>query len=145
VAEINEEINNYIISQNKMIGAVEIIKNPSFLIKRHNLEASEIINIYDIVFNRYKDSLSHYFRTLYHIIKLIDKNKSIDKQFYISIIRSNLTAQESTILMYNCLHKLGVEKFKPLAEKYTLLKYIDNLFLPNLSVKEQFFQSAFDK
>jgi|AntRauTorckE6833_2_1112554.scaffolds.fasta_scaffold11005_4 hypothetical protein len=34
------------------------------------------------------------------------------------------TSYELTLLFYNCLSDLGFEKFKPLVEKYALLKNI---------------------
>lgn len=71
--------------------------------------------------------LDHYFRHLYRVIKYIDDAKVIDdkkKYEYTSIVRAGLSQYELIMLFYNCLSSNGVEKFKPLIEKYTLFNNI---------------------
>ena len=41
---------------------------------------------------------------------------------YASFARAQLSSYELACLFYNCLSQHGVEKFKPLAEEYTLFK-----------------------
>ena len=103
--------------------------------KKHNIrngdepnnyaEKDDLIKVYNDIYEEYNDILGHYFRTFYHIIKLIDTTNDIDKKFYISIARSQISNSEQVILFYNCLHSNGEDKFKPLVEKYSLFNNID--------------------
>ncbi len=69
--------------------------------------------------------LGHYFRNLYHIVKFIDDDKSIKtfelKYKYAKILRAQLSAPELNLIALNGLTYYG-EAFKPLIEKYRLLK-----------------------
>ena len=69
--------------------------------------------------------LGHYFRNLYHIIKYIDNDKSLKtfelKYKYVKILRAQLSAPEINLIAWNGLTYYG-EAFKPLIEKYRLLK-----------------------
>ena len=68
----------------------------------------------------------HYFRHLYTIIKFIDTAEFIEdfeeKYKYTSIVRATLSPYELVWLFYNSLSKMGNTKFKPLIERYSLLK-----------------------
>jgi len=78
----------------------------------------------------------HYFRNLYRIIKLVDTSDFITSQSeskeiifekkysYTSIARAQLSDYELLWLFYNGLSKHGSKKFKPLIERYALLKNI---------------------
>ncbi len=76
-------------------------------------------------FKKYGYMLGHYFRNLYHVFKFIDEEKylgSYKKKYeYCKIIRAQLSAQEINLLAWNGLSQHGA-KFKPLIEKYKLLK-----------------------
>jgi len=67
----------------------------------------------------------HYFRHLYTIIKFVDETvflKEDEKYKYTSIVRATLSRYELVWLYYNCLTSVGNEKFKPLIERYSILK-----------------------
>lgn len=69
----------------------------------------------------------HYFRHLYTIIKFVDNAEvlSDDKKYeYTSMVRATLSRYELIWLFYNGISSVGKEKFKPLIEKYSLLKNI---------------------
>ncbi|MBN1971172.1 MAG: putative phage abortive infection protein [Candidatus Delongbacteria bacterium] len=76
-------------------------------------------------YGKYGYMLGHYFRNLYHIIKFIDDDKSIKtfevKYKYAKILRAQLSAPELNLIALNGLTYYG-EAFKPLIEKYRLLK-----------------------
>jgi len=91
----------------------------------------QTVEAYDKLYSADKSDMSHYFRTIYHIIKFIDKSKIENKKQYISIARAQLSSYEQILIFYNCLHENGIEKFKPLIEKYALLKNIDSSLLFN--------------
>jgi hypothetical protein len=69
--------------------------------------------------------LGHYFRNLYHIVKYIDADSSLKtfelKYKYAKILRAQLSAPEINLIAWNGLTYYG-EAFKPLIEKYRLLK-----------------------
>lgn len=65
--------------------------------------------------------LGHYFRHLYHIVKFVDANSNNPKT-YTNFIRAQLSSYELLMLFYNCISEYGRDKFKPLIEKYSLLK-----------------------
>lgn len=90
------------------------------------LNLNDIQLIYHDIYDDYNDILGHYFRTFYHIIKLIEFSDIRDKKRYISIARAQLSNTEQLLLFYNCLHRNGNEKFKPLVEKYALLNNLDH-------------------
>jgi hypothetical protein len=83
---------------------------------------SEIDQKYRDVYDKHQASFGHYFRNLYHIIKFVDQSSVPDKRRYASFARAQLSSYELVCLFYNCLSQNGVDKFKPLVEKYALLK-----------------------
>lgn len=82
-------------------------------------------DIYIETFNTYQSDLSHYFTNLYHIFKFIDESNVNNKSFYTSLIRAQISRFELILLFYNCSMGYGQEKFKPLVERYALLKRLD--------------------
>lgn len=107
------------------------------------LETIVFIDSYDKFYQTNKSDLSHYFRTYYHIIKLIDTSAIENKKQYISIARAQLSSYEQILLFYNCLHENGREKFKPLIERYCLFKNLDENLLFNIKHKIEYEDSAF--
>jgi hypothetical protein len=68
-----------------------------------------------------KSDFGHYFRTLYHLIEFVDKSPIEDKAYYAHLVRAQLSTDEIALLFYNGLSEQG-GGFKPLIEKYALLK-----------------------
>lgn len=91
----------------------------------------EVLLAYEDLYNNDKSDMGHYFRTIYHIIKFVDKSDIENKEQYIAITRAQLSSYEQILLFYNCLHENGILKFKPLIEKYALFKNIDTSLLIN--------------
>lgn len=91
-------------------------------------------SIYIIIYSKVNSDFGHYFRNLYRIFKFVDEcnfdNDKLEdfkiKYKYTSIIRSQLSDDEISWLFFNCLTDLGSKKFKPLLEKYSVLKVIRN-------------------
>ena len=97
-------------------------------------------------YHHYQSDLGHYFRNLYHIIKFVDGAPEIehhDKYKYSSLLRALLSSYELSLLFYNGLGKYGKEKFKPLIERYSLLKNIDESLLVSIEHKLYYDSSAF--
>jgi hypothetical protein len=101
-----------------LVGAV-----PSLLIEdaysRFNLE--------------YQADLGHYFRNLYNLVKFVDRSElpSPEKKFYTNLVRAQLSSDELLVLFYNCISHFGKDKFKPLVERYALLKGLPQKLLLN--------------
>ncbi|MFY0253676.1 putative phage abortive infection protein [Chitinophaga sp. 30R24] len=84
-------------------------------------ELSIIQESYDKFYSQFQFDLGHYFRNLYHVVKFVNRSSISNKQEYISLIRAQLSSHEILVLFYNGLSYNGT-KFKPLIEKYHLLK-----------------------
>ena len=108
--------------------------------------------VYSIFYIFYEDSMGHYCRHLYNIVKYIDSTKRDIAQFiyktyanpeerrekmsdlnrkincYVAFLQSSLSAYELTILFYNCTM---FDKAKRLYQRYNLLENLQdiNLFL----------------
>lgn len=101
---------------------------------KQNLKTFEELKLlYGKWFTIFNAELGHYFRHLYHIVNFVDKNnyfflsKKEDylKEYdYIKILRAQLSNSELVLLSLNALSENGL-KFKPLIEKYKLLKNIN--------------------
>ena len=87
--------------------------------------------------------LDHYFRHLYRIIKFVDTTNLISntgsdnfktRYLYTSMVRATFSRYEFVMLYYNGLSNYGVDKFKPLIEKYALLR---GLRLEMLAMEEE--------
>lgn len=101
--------------------------------EKDDQESKEILDtIYEYVYHKMDADYGHYFRNLYRIIKIIDEqnfySKSEEEEFkvkysYTSIIRSQLSDYEIYWMYFNGMFDYG-EKFKPLIEKYALLKIL---------------------
>lgn len=78
---------------------------------------------YNEMYDKWVDTLGHYFRTLYHIFRLIDSCPG-DKMYYARIVRASLSQNELCLLAYNCIVGEGRYKFKIFAERYVLFHNI---------------------
>jgi hypothetical protein len=88
---------------------------------------TEPVNINERYLTAYAEieqHIGHYFRNLYNIVKFIDESDIKNKQLYINLLRARLSTNEVKVLFYNCLSEMGISKFKPLVERYALLKAI---------------------
>lgn len=94
-------------------------------------EIEVIQKSYEAFYERRQADVGHYFRSLYNIVKFVDRSEFNDKRIYTNLVRAQLSSYEQTLLFYNCLTKYGQEKFKPLVEKYGLLKHIPRDLLIN--------------
>lgn len=85
-----------------------------------------IVQSYETLFLNHQGQLSHYFKIIYRLIKIVETNVTLDKNekiAYIKIIRSQFTDYELIITYYNC-HSVYGGKSKDLIYKYNLLKHI---------------------
>ena len=80
--------------------------------------------VYDEFYEVYGTPLGPYFRVLYNIVKFIDVSDLHDRKFYSNLVRAQLSSVEVKLIFYSCLTNRGLNKFKPLVERYALLKAI---------------------
>lgn len=97
---------------------------------------------YSKFYNEYEADLGHYFRSLYGLLKMIDNSNIHDKKLYTNIVRSQLSTYELIMLFYNGLSNYGSEKLKPLIEKYTLLKHIQESKLYNNDTVTSYYEAS---
>lgn len=109
--------------------------------EKHSID--KILEIYVQFFQENVSDLGHYFRNLYHIIKFVEESQIEDKKRYTNFVRAQLSVGELALLFYNCLSEFGNEKFKPLIEKYSLLKNMDYGLLFNQEHLEIYDENAF--
>ena len=91
----------------------------------------------------------HYFRLLYRILKFVKDTPLIteidDEYEYTSMLRAVLSRYELVWLYYNGLSEYGVEKLKPLIERYAMLKNLrDDLLVDGVDVGS-YAESAYRK
>lgn len=79
---------------------------------------------YDNFYLGSEHEIGHYFRFLYQLVSFVDKSAVSDKKFYVNLIRAQLSSHELNLFFYNGLSSYGKDKFKPLIEKYALLKHL---------------------
>jgi hypothetical protein len=111
-----------------------------------NLDINKTLEIYENWWNQQEARLGLYFRNLYNLIKYVDRNESMaydEKKVYTNIVRAQLSNHELLLLFYNCLSEHGRDKFKPLVERYHLLKTLPDNKLVNQKHYEEYDQSAF--
>lgn len=109
----------------------------------YNPLASEVdtgkraIDAYELFYADHHHILGHYFRTLYHLYSFIDRSNLMpgEKAVYANLARSRLSTYELCLLFYNGIVGEGKEGFKPLIEKYGILKSIYEDALLNKSDK----------
>lgn len=98
---------------------------------------------YDSFYASYQESLGHYFRLLYNIVKLVKHTQGIDRRFYTNLVRAQLSSAELKLIFYNCLTRWGEEKFKPLVEEFSLLKNVPEQSVPSHVLYTRYKKSAF--
>lgn len=113
---------------------------------RTSQEAIEVARaVYRDFYDGHQFEIGHYFRNLYHVVKFVDSADDEvvpDKKRYVSIIRAQLSSAELLLLFHNGLEQ-GRKKFKPLIERYALLKQFPKAEVIVEELVEEYFPSAF--
>ncbi len=94
---------------------------------------------YEEFHQKYRKDLDPYFRLLFHIFTFIDRSELLEDErvVYANIARAQLTNYELRLLFYNGMVGEGKQGFKPLIERYGLLKHLDDLDLATYKKPEQ--------
>jgi len=75
----------------------------------------------------YQPYIGYYFRNLYYLIRFVDGSNVItdaEKFFYLELLRAKISSFELLLLFYDGLSMRGRKNFKPLLERYHMLKHI---------------------
>ncbi len=130
--EACEDLNKLIKDQNKVFNRneyIQIISEPNLPKDKYEAEVRIGSAYSEFYFNAYKQTLSHYYRNVYHIFKFIyisDLIKKDDKQFYASLMRAQLSSEEQFLILYNSLIKdLGYPNFLFLIKEFDILQNFD--------------------
>jgi uncharacterized membrane protein len=106
-------------------------------------QAARVVIAYENFYSEWQRELGHYFRTLYHIFTFVDRShlSDGDKTIYANIIRAQLSTYELCLLFYNGVWGEGKAGFKPLIERYGILKHVNSrdLLYPLDKDNEQFY------
>ncbi|MCG7931487.1 MAG: putative phage abortive infection protein [Candidatus Thiodiazotropha lotti] len=107
------------------------------------IPSKHVDKVYMVFFKQKQDEVGHYFRNLYTLVQFVDVSDEPNKKTYINIIRAQLSSYELILLFYNCLSQEGLEKFKPLIEKYQILENMDSSLLIGEDHKPLYDHTAF--
>lgn len=118
------------------------------IIKENSDTIKDTHEIYKFFQNEHNYLFGHYFRNLYQIMKFIDSSKSIDfaeKKKYMSILRAQLSTNETTVLYLNCLdHMVDDGKFRTLLITYQMLEHMPIIYTRNQQDIIEYKPSNFD-
>lgn len=109
------------------------------------LEGEIVDMAFSSMYAKTRHNLGHYFRFTYNIFRFIHEADIEDdlKLKYSRIIRSQLSDFELLLLFYNCLHRHGVDRFKPLVEHYCLFNNLPTELLLNDDHRQYYAESAY--
>jgi hypothetical protein len=98
-----------------------------------------ILPVYDIFFHKHVEQLAHYYRSLFHVIKLVSESPVLESEAerkkYVSIVRATLSAYEIAMLFYNCIQP-DFSKFLEYAVRFDLFEHLNNDLLSHKSHRE---------
>jgi hypothetical protein len=115
--------------------------------KRGDFSHSEnalILKSYGQFWEKAETELGHYFRYLFNITSFVKNSNPSNSEFYMRLLRAQLSYQEMIVLFYNCQTPQG-KKFKDLVEEFTLLDNLPKSALFHPSHKELIAPTAFEK
>jgi len=90
-------------------------------------ELTAINDTYREFYAEHGNSIGHYFRTIYNIVKFVDESaiEETSKRKFTNLLRAQLSKEELSLLFYNCISEYGRERMKPLVKKYDLLQHLE--------------------
>ena len=112
--------------------------------KTHRGDQTDLVAaVYEQTYVRYESDLGHYFRNLFQIVKFVDSSAVPDKRLYTNFVRAQLSSYELGMLFYNCVTPYGRDKFRPLIQKYGMLKNMSDRVLLSADHREFYAATAF--
>ncbi len=106
------------------------LKNQYELFKNLSPFQSDLISLqqaYNEFHRKHHQYIGHYFRNIYHILRLLDKSilNNEDKKDFAKLLAAQLSADELHLLFYNCFYSDDYIKTRELALKYDMFDTID--------------------
>jgi hypothetical protein len=83
-----------------------------------------IDHIYTSIYDQYQTDITHYFNTVYRIVYFVAHSEIDNKDFYLDMIRSQLSSYELIVIFYFCLTHFAPSNFKTTLETHQMLKYL---------------------
>lgn len=111
----------------KVLDAIKYsIRTSKTYTKTQNISQEEAKKIYENLYRQTYFPMGIFFRSYYRLIKYVVTSglDDYEKYQYISFARAQLSDEVLSVLFYNLTIGYGVEKFKPMAEDWVLLKNI---------------------
>jgi uncharacterized membrane protein len=99
--------------------------------------------VYEAFYKQHENELGHYYRLLYHIIKFVHSGDVENKKFYSDFVRAQMSSDELRLVFFYGLSRSGNTHFKPLLEKYALLKNLPEGEFPGDSLRRFYDPSAY--
>lgn len=116
----------------------------AFTVKSENIDlASREIRVKEAflrLWNEFEGDFSHYFRSLYNVMKFVHNSDVENKKLYTNIVRAQISKFELIVIFYSGIYH-SESKFTPLIEEYAFLKHLScKLIFSDLDF--QFYQST---
>lgn len=138
------EKDNYMPDYLKETGAAGSPDDYDIVRENFHIKLSEIISIYDEIFQHREGDLGHYFESLTHLLSFINDETVIqDKLKYGDIVRAQISAFELVFIFYQGLSNSDLP-LKNLIERFGLLKNLNLTYLFNKEHTQNYLPSAFD-
>ncbi|MFW2913708.1 putative phage abortive infection protein [Pseudomonas aeruginosa] len=99
---------------------------------------------YKDFWEKHQLELGHYFRFLYNIFRFI-KESGFSEGPYSRLIRAQLSDQELLVIFYNCIASIHGDKFKSIAEEFSLFDNIPRELLFSQAHLSLIAPSAFNR
>ena len=101
------------------------------------LDLKSLQQAYNDFHREHHQYIGHYFRNIYHILRLLDKSilKDEEKMDFAKLLAAQLSADELHLLFYNCFASDDYKKTRALALHYDMFDTMDKATLLN---KEHF-------
>ncbi len=74
--------------------------------------------------------ISNYFKTLYHLLWFVDRSSIVDKEFYATLVRAQISDDEKYMIFYYCLTP-NYRELKAYVEKFGLFQLLKKSKLVN--------------
>lgn len=124
-ARVGDDAMQYAASECRAI--LDMSRNPQVDVSTpDNYRAYVDLYYKDSVYNGYSSSLGPYFRTLYHLFKMVDVRDDLsekEKVEHANLARAQLGTDALILLATNVISNLGTD-FAPLVVRYGLLKHL---------------------
>ena len=83
------------------------------------------IGLYNAFHSEYSQIINHYFRNIYHILKIIEEEDDFDidkKKYYTNILRAQISNYELALIFMNAIYKEEDSKLFPLLVEFEFME-----------------------